>query len=118
MIKLREKDLEKLSDILQIPYAATEKMSSMNLINDGLAIDLLIIHDWKTLKRSKKYSVKQILPAIMNEYQVSKSKVEAAIYGKRKRVYSCSQCGRRISKSEFARNEGLCDMCISQTIKL
>ena len=52
MIKLREKDLEKLSDILQIPYAAIEKMSVMNLINDGLAIDLLIIHDWKTLKRS------------------------------------------------------------------
>lgn len=118
MIKLREKDLQKLSEILQIPYISLEKMSSMNLINDGLAVDQLILHDWRALKRSKKYSTKQVMTALVNEYQVSKSKIESAVYSKRKRIFSCTQCGRRISKSEFIRNEGLCDMCISQSIKL
>ena len=118
MIRLREKELEKLANVLQIPYTAVEKMASMNLINDGLAIDLLIINDWRALRRGNKYSVKQILPALINEYQVSRSKIESAVYGKRKRIFSCTQCGRRISKSESIRNEGLCDMCVSQTIKL
>ena len=84
MIKLRAKDLEKLSEILQIPYFILEKMASMNMINDALAVDTLILHDWRALKRSKKYSVRQIVPALVKEYQVSKSKVESAIYNERK----------------------------------
>lgn len=118
MIRLRDKDIEKLSTILQIPQYAVEKMAAMNLIHDPLAVDMLMVHDWHKLKRSRKYSVKQILKAIMDEYQVSKTKVQAAVYGKRKRIYSCEQCGKRIVKTESERNEGLCDDCVSKSIEL
>jgi formylmethanofuran dehydrogenase subunit E len=118
MIKLRKKDKEKLSTILQLPQYDIEKMAAMNLIHEAIAIDMLIVHDWRKLKRSGHYTVKQILQAIMNEYQVSKSKVQAAIYGKRKHTYSCTNCGKRILKAESERNDGLCDTCVSKTIEL
>lgn len=118
MIKLRNKDTEKLSTILQIPQYAVEKMAAMNLIHEAIAIDMLIVHDWRKLKRHGQYTVKQILQAVMSEYQVSKSKVQAAVYGKRKHTYSCLQCGKRIVKSESERNDGLCDDCISKSIEL
>lgn len=118
MIRLREKDIEKLSIILQLPQFAVEKMAAMNLINDALAVDMLVIYDWKRLKKNKKYTVKQILQALMDEYQVSRTKVQAAVYGKRKHTYSCQQCGKRITKSESVRNDGLCDMCVSKSIEL
>ena len=70
------------------------------------------------IKNTKKYTVKQILQAIMDEYQVSKTKVQAAVYGKRKRTYSCQQCGKRITKSESTRNSGICDACVSKSIEL
>lgn len=118
MIRLREKDIEKLAIILQLPQYTIEKMAAMNLINDSLAVDMLMIYDWKKLKNTKKYTVKQILQAIMDEYQVSKTKVQAAVYGKRKRTYSCQQCGKRITKSESTRNSGICDACVSKSIEL
>lgn len=118
MIRLREKDIEKLSIILELPQYAIEKMAAMNMINDALAVDMLVVYDWKKLKRDKKYTVKQILQALMDEYQVSKTKVQAAVYGKRKRTYSCQLCGKRITKSESVRNEGICDACVSKTIEL
>ena len=40
MIKLRNKDIEKLSTILQIPQYAIEKMAVMNLIHEAIAIDI------------------------------------------------------------------------------
>lgn len=118
MIRLREKDIEKLSIILQLPQYTIEKMAAMNLINDSLAVDMLMVYDWKKLRSSKRYTVKQILQAIMDEYQVSKTKVQAAVYGKRKRTYSCQQCGKRILKSESVRNSGICDACVSKSIEL
>ena len=47
MIRLREKDIEKLSIILQLPQYTIEKMAAMNLINDSLAVDMLMVYDWK-----------------------------------------------------------------------
>lgn len=118
MIKLRDKDIEKLSGILQIPSYAVEKMSSMNLINDGLAVDMLIVHDWKSVRRSRKHRSTLIIAALANEYQVSETKVKTAVYGKRKNVYSCDSCGRRIArKAEYIRNNGLCDVCVTKTIE-
>lgn len=118
MIKLREKEIEKLSIILQIPLFNVEKMASMGLIYEPNAIDLLVVHDWKKLKRDNKYTVKQIIQALMDEYQISRTKVQSAVYGKRKHTYSCNQCGKRITKSESVRNNGICDKCVSKTIEL
>lgn len=45
MIRLREKDIEKLSIILELPQYAVEKMAAMNLIYDALAVDMLMVYD-------------------------------------------------------------------------
>lgn len=118
MIRLRDKEIEKLSKILQLPGYAIEKMASLSLINEAIAINMLIEMEYKKLKQTRKYKVRHIFQALMDEYQVSKNKVEAAVYNKRKRTYACTQCGRRIPKSESTRNGGLCDMCVSKSIKL
>lgn len=116
MIRLRDKDIEKLAIILDLPKFAIEKMAAMNLVHEGIAVDTLIAYDWKRLKKNKRYRVRQIIQALANEYQVSKTKVEAAMYNKRKCIYSCQQCGKRITKAASVKNNGLCEECVVKSI--
>lgn len=118
MIRLRQKEIDKLSIISQIPQHDIAKLFSMGLIDEPIAIDLLVAYDWKKLKQKKIYTVKQITQALMEEYDISRSKVQYAAYGKKKHTYSCTKCGRRILKSESLRNEGVCDRCISMSIQI
>lgn len=116
--KLRDKDINKLSGILQYPTEMIQKIVSMNLLDTIEARNLLILTDWRTLKRSKKYKTFQIIEALVNEYQVSSSKVESIIYAKKQSQYWCKQCQKRIPKGEFQRNNGICDKCVIQSIEL
>jgi DNA-directed RNA polymerase subunit RPC12/RpoP len=118
MIHLREKDLHKLSAVTQIPFEELCKLSAMCLLNEPIAVDLLIVKDWRKLKAGKRYTRKQIIGALMDEYKVSSSKVESAIYNKKEHLYHCSSCGRRIPKGEHTRNESICDKCVSRSIQL
>lgn len=81
MIRLRQKEIDKLSIITQLPQHDIEKMLAMGLVNEPIAIDLLVVYDWKRLKKEKKYTVKQITQALMNEYDISRTKVQSAAYG-------------------------------------
>lgn len=117
-IRLREKDVNKLSTILQYPTEALQELAAKNLLDDTEVRNLLILSDWRQLKRSKKYTTSQITDALINEYQVSKSKVESIIYSKKKSQYWCKECEKRIPKSEHLRNNGICDKCVALSIKL
>lgn len=119
-IKLRDKDLNKLSGITQISVETLKKLESMNLLDEIEVRNLLILTDWRKLKlkQDKKYTTAQIVGAIVNEYQVSTSKVENIIYEKKKSMYWCKLCEKRISKGEYQRNDGVCDKCVTQSIKL
>lgn len=116
--KLRDKDINKLSSVLQYPSEMVQKLESMNLLDTTEARNFLILADWKALKRERKYKTFQIIEALVNEYQVSKSKVEFIIYAKKKSQYWCEKCQKRVSKSEFIRNNGVCDKCLIQSIEL
>lgn len=120
MIRLRPKDIEKIATILQIPQFAVEKMAGMNLIQENHAVDLLIVNDWKRMKRNNRnrYPLKFLIKALEREYQVSDTKVEAAIYNKRKSIYICRECGKRITKTESVRNDGVCDDCVIDSIEV
>ena len=118
MIKLREKDIIKLATILEIPQFAVEKMVAMNLIHDAHAVDMLITHDWKRIRRMRKYTTRQICMALANEYHVSINKVDAAVHNRRKASYYCLECGVRIRKCDSVRNDGLCDKCMAASIKV
>lgn len=116
--KLRDKDINKLSGVLQCSTEIIQKLESMNMLDTIEARNALILADWRVLKRDKKYRTFQIVEALANEYQVSKSKVEYIIYSKKESQYWCNKCQKRISKSEYQRNSGICDKCIIQSIEL
>lgn len=118
MKRIQEKDLSKLSTITGIPLESLSKLHAMGLFDESKIIDILIKDDYKRIRTGGKYSVRVITSALMHEYQVSKGKVQSAIYHKRKREFICSQCGKTIKKAEFQRNEGLCDACVINNIKL
>jgi formylmethanofuran dehydrogenase subunit E len=117
-IRLREKDVNKLSTILRYPAETLQELAAKNLLDDTEARNLLILTDWRMLKKNKEYTTIQIVEALVNEYQVSKTKVETVIYAKKKSQYWCKECGKRIPKSEYRKNDGICDRCVALSIKL
>lgn len=116
MIRLRQKDIERLSHLTGIAESDLQKLVSMNLIAHGYAIDQLIRYSYKQLKAKKCYTPAQMTEALMREYGASRSKVQNAMYGKKAKVHYCSECMKRISALMFKRNEGLCDSCLSKRI--
>jgi predicted RNA-binding Zn-ribbon protein involved in translation (DUF1610 family) len=117
-VRLRSKDFDKLSDILQLPAEMLQKLEAMSLLNIPECRNLLILTDWRLLKKNKEYTTFQIVEALSGEYQISESTVEKIIYAKKKSQYWCEKCGKRISKSESLRNDGICDKCIVKSIKI
>lgn len=116
MIRLREKDIKRLANVTEVSEADLMKLVAMNLIAHGYAVDRLIQYSYKKLKRTKRYTPKQMVEALMREYSVSRSKVYNAIYGKKAKTYYCNECMRKIPVSEYKRNNGLCDHCVSENI--
>ena len=55
-IKLREKDINKLSSVTQLSTEVLLKLASMNMIDVIEARNLLILTDWRILKRGKRYT--------------------------------------------------------------
>jgi hypothetical protein len=117
-IRLRDKDFDKLAGILQLPVEIIQKLDVMNLLDNLESRSLLILTDWRVLKRGKKYTTTQIVEALCSEYKTSKSTVEKIIYAKKKSQYWCKGCGKRISKGESFRNNSICDKCIAKSIKI
>ncbi len=66
MIRLREKDIEKLSAITGVSVYDIEKLSAVGVIDHSGAVDLLIASDWKRLKG--RYTTWQLTKAMMEEY--------------------------------------------------
>lgn len=116
MIRLREKDIERLANFTGVSEADLTKLVSMNLIDHGYAIDRLIQYSYRNLKALKRYTPGQMIKAMMLEYNVSDSKVKNAIYGKKAREHYCSECMKKISATVYRRNNGLCDSCFARHI--
>jgi hypothetical protein len=117
-IRLREKDVNKLSKITQIPYEILKQLELMNLLDVTNAQNLLIFSDIKKLKKSNLYMIKQIIEALVNEYQVPPGRITEVMYKKKgvKRHY-CNECGKMIPKAEYRRNNGICNQCVVKSIK-
>lgn len=118
MIRLRQKDIERLAIITGGPVDYLTKLVSMSLIDHSYAIDQLIKYSYKKLKSEKRYTPVQMIEALMREYGASKSKVQNAIYNKRSSEHYCSECMKKISVSEYKRNDGLCDSCFAKHIQI
>lgn len=116
MIGLRQKDLEKLSVLLNIPEDMLMRIHSMGLINESAAVNKLIIYEFYRLKRTKLYKSKEIAEALSREYDVSKGKVLNAAYKKHTPNSHCRICGRPISKHRQAVHDCLCENCVIDSI--
>ena len=117
-IKLSEAEFQKLAEETGVSQYDIEKLYSMGLIRDNKVLDFLIRHDFFKVKRSDKYRTSQIVTRIAMFYHVAETRVYNAIYNKRMSRYYCKECGKLIRKSEFTRNEGLCDNCVAKSIGL
>lgn len=118
MIRLRQKDIERLAIITDGSVDYLTKLVSMSLIDHSYAVDQLIKYSYKKLKSEKRYIPAQMIEALMREYGASKSKVQNAIYNKRSSEHYCSECMKKISVSEYKRNDGLCDSCFAKHIQI
>ncbi len=118
MIRLKESDFEKLAEVTGVSQFDLQKLYSMQLLNDSVALDLLIKQDFKRLRHKDKFRAAHIIARLSEHYAVSEEKVRNAAYCKAKRYYYCEQCDRRIAKRVYTRNNGLCDKCAAAAIKL
>jgi transcription initiation factor IIE alpha subunit len=116
MITLREKEINKLAAMLQLPEDQLERLHSMRLLDESKAIDILVRYEYARLKRTELYNVKQITEALMREYDISRGKVQNAIYNKRKGKYFCRICGRAISNHRHLNYDDVCKSCVTNSI--
>lgn len=116
MIKLEDREVEKLSAITGMDMIQTRKVIEMGIIDEYKVLDYLIKYDWRRLKQRGKYKVAQIIEALMERYKVQKWRVEKAIYSKKTRKLFCQTCQKEISGREYNRGHGQCDECIAKTI--
>lgn len=118
MITLREKEIAKLAAIIDLPEEQLERLHSMRLLEESKAIDVLVKYEFARLKRTGLYNVKQITEALMREYDISRGKVQNAIYDKRKAKYYCRICGRSITRDRHLNHDDVCDSCVINSIEI
>lgn len=118
MIKLQEQEIHKLSSITELSPMQIQKLLAMGLVDESRALDVLILYDFKRIKRRKQYKVGQIIEAVMEKYKVPRSRVERVIYHKKRKRYFCDKCSKEISSREKKRGNGKCDHCIALEIEL
>ena len=118
MIRLRQKDIERLAIITDGSVDYLTKLISKGYIDHSRVVDALIKHSYKKLKAEKRYTPAQMIEALMREYGASKSKVQNAIYNKRSSEHYCSECMRKIPATMYKRNNGLCDSCFAKHIQI
>lgn len=111
--KLTNKDLDKYAEISNIPIEHLVSLNNMDVLNVVNIHAVLIKNEYKKLLDENKYTGKQIMEALGEQYGISRYHVETIIYDKIKPTSCvCSKCGSEISKYKFSKNKGVCDKCI------
>lgn len=118
MIKLQESEIQKLSAITEIEPIQLHKLLTMGLIDENRALDQLILHDFRRIKRRKQYKVSQIIEAVIEKYKVPRSRVERVIYAKKVKKHYCDKCSKEITNRERKRGNGKCDHCVALEIPI
>ena len=118
MKRIRDKALEKLSALTEVPLSELHKLHALGVFDSGAVFARLMAADFKRIRKCKRYTVRQIVTAIANEYQVAPSTVHNAIYEKKKREFICTKCGKVVKKVELNRNSGVCDDCVAKEIEV
>lgn len=118
MIQLGDREIHKLSEITGVSHFDLQKLYSMGILHEERTFEHLIKHDFTNLSKMGKYKPGQIMVALAHKYAVTMNKVRSSIYHKRSRYYYCEQCDKRITKTIFTRNNGLCEECVINSIEV
>lgn len=123
---LRPKDLQKASDLFGIELALLERLNAQRLLNATYIRNLLIRADYERLTsglhwlehQDKKYNFPEVLRALAREYNISKKNLQEVLHGRNESLVFCSRCGKRISKREHSRTNGLCSNCFADMLEI
>ncbi len=111
-------EYNKLSEVTGVPVMDLQKLDAMGLITNEVAVKLVFEFEYKLQRKTNKVLPKLIIQAIANKYGLTVEKVRRYMFVRERPVYYCSRCQQETSKAEFRRNEGLCDKCVVENLKL
>lgn len=124
---LREKDIKKASVLFDVDEASLRLMNERRLLNTEYIRECLIKNDFKKLtnglellaSENKTYTYPEAIAAVCNEYGVSR-KAFTQLYNNRVNagMIFCAKCGKRVTKQQFGKTNGLCEECFALTIGL
>lgn len=109
---------QKIADVTHIPYPYILALRDNGLMNQKEARDKLIRYDYLQLQKTKKFTRNQIVEKLAGIYGVNKQTVLTIVKASSKCVFYCRKCGSAMPKTKYARNDGICDKCISKQIKM
>ncbi len=115
--KIGERHLQKLALITEVPLEKLVEFDTMGLLDDERVVDLVLMHDYRSLRRSpKKYTKRQCVMALAKEYNLKESRVGRAVSKRRTGSKYCKECGAEVTPFEYSRNDGICDVCVVNKI--
>lgn len=123
---LRQKDLEKASELFGIEIVTLERLNSQRLLNSTYIRNLLIRADYERLTsglhwlehQDKNYKFPEVMRALQREYNISKDTLAKILHGKKESLIFCNRCGIRITKKCYDRTNGLCSNCFADTMEI
>lgn len=119
MKSLTEKELNKISRLLDMGVDELKRLCKLGVVNVPSARNLIIKNDYQVNLSTGKYTKTSIIQALMIEYSSSRAKIESVIYekGTNKRE-ECKICGSEMSRYKYHKSDGICDDCVAKSIKL
>lgn len=107
-----EKKSNTLSIILNIPVEQLKLLDSQGILDRRAINKLLLKYEYDRIIKTKQYAKKQVIVALMADFEVSKSYVENVIYQKNdKGKFRCVSCGSFMSRYKYYTYKGTCDEC-------
>lgn len=127
MYVLREKDIKKASVLFGVDEVSLRVLNEKRLLNAEYIRNCLIRNDFKKLTNglellssvNKAYTYPEATAAVCNEYGISK-KAFSQIYNSKINagMVFCTKCGKRVTRQQFEKTNGLCEDCFAMSIGL
>lgn len=118
MIRLDNNEIEKLSDATGVSVMDLQKLYAMGMLKESAALECLVRYTYGKIKKMGNYTPTQIFFMLTNKYKISRYAAENMVYSKHKPKYYCEKCGVEMKKSQYIRNDGLCDKCVALSVDL
>lgn len=117
---LREKDIQKASDLLGVEQAILVQMNNRNLLNNDYIRSLIIRADYERLMSGLHYiddktkaplTTERIYSVLMSEYNIDSTALRRIIGRKFESSCFCNRCGVRMDQRSYDMYGGVCKNC-------